>query len=683
MPLKYPFLNRIVVRRIACVMSLVVLLLCGSSNVSRAQSKALQKQAQRYEINAKRMGVDLASEDALPRSREFLRIDSTYYVGWLFEGSYKVNHAADFLGFKNAAVPLERTLNLIERDYARELSVHTSDIALYYPVYNYQLDYTRAAYSLMTCYANTEQPEKVVALMRRVLRWKLQRDLYLDAYNYLGWTVHRYRFYTGSTYSFLKNSIDANEQLAMRYLDSNLRRIQFNKKYNTGIFQPGYDLQDRMGVYHYKCILYSYAFNQDSADYYFGLMRDNGALPHNNYANYRSVCGDFREAEKEYKIASGTDNGDKRLQEWAYYTSIIDIYKSRPKEGARLAQDMISGYGSTPGFGWYNIALSRAMLYDGQVKESETFADKAAGFKELHIGTTLGQSHYDFSIQLLKLVQKEQRFAMQRFEHQNWWYNPSVIGNMAQLGAERFLQQYLIINQFAQNPERDRVIYKLFSTESTVSWDEVWYLMKDFSTSFFVRRFEKELKENKRKPVSKYFKLFVARLKIIRGEYKEAKLLLSEILLDPNTDAEYEQLFAARCFQALAECADKQDDPAARDKWTYKMYQSFPQLLPFTQLKLKMQLRVSGNDAAALKRLRECNISFVTTAGADIPCAEISFIQKGTKKLVVYTVKDASGKVIVPSQQLVYKDPESTGVTLAYRLFNIGGELPEAAKEEE
>lgn len=663
--------------RIIAAAIAVVLFFCCASEL-RAQSKALQKQAQRYEINAKRMGVDLNSEDALPRSREFLRIDSSYYVGWLFEGSYKFSHAADYLGFKNAAIPLERALNLIERDYPKELATHTADIQVYFPVYNYQLDYSRIAYALVSCYANTEEPEKVMSVLRRTLHWRFQRDLYMDAYNYLSWTTHRNRFYTSSKYSFLRNSIDANESLAMKYLDSGLHNIERNKKYNAPIFQPGYEVQDKMAVYHYKCILYSYAFNIDSADKYFGLMRDNGGLPHNNYANFRSVCGDFREAEKEYKVASGIDNGDKRLQEWAYYTSILNIYKAQPKQGIQLATDMIKGYGSTPGFGWYNIALSRALLYDGQVKESERYADKAAGFKELHIGTTLGQSHYDFSIQLLKLIQKERHFAMQRFEHRNWWYNPAVIGSMAQAGAERFLQQYLIINQFAQNPERDRVIYKLFSTESTVSWDEVWYLMKDFSTSFFVRRFEKELKENRRKPVDKYFRLFIARLKLSQGHYKEAKIMLQEVLKDPNTDPGYELLLTARCYQALAECAVKEKDPAAVQRWTNALYRIYPQLVPFTDLEMPMRLLVSGTDKETENRLRACNIRFSNDASVT---ARLAFRKKDNKYVAEYSVTDEKGAFIVPQQRFVYKNPEEGGVGLAYRLFGIGGNLPEAAKE--
>lgn len=646
------------------------LILCCALQ-AQGQSKATQKAALRYEIDAKRMGVDPGSEDALPRSREFIRIDSTYYVGWFYEGFYKLNHAADYLGYKNAIVPLERALNVLERDYPKQLSTRTNDIQVYYPVYNYQLDYSRIGYALRECYANTDQPEKVVSLMRRALKWRFQRDLYLDPYNYLAWTTHRYRFYTNRQYSFLKGSIEENEQLAMRYLDSSLRNIALNRKYNQGLYQPGYEVADRLGVYHYKCILYSYAFKIDSAEKYYGLMRASNALPHNNYANFKSVCGNFREAEKEYEIASGQDNGDKRLQEWAYYTSILDIGKAQPQKAIGLCRAMIQGYGSTPGFGWYNIALARSLAYDGQLDESEKATEKAANFKEVHIGTTLGQSHYDFSIQLLRLIQSEQRIAMQKFEHRNWWYNPRQLGNIAQMSAQRLMQQYLIVNQFAQNPERDRVVYKLFSTESTVSWDEVWYLIKDFSTAFFVKRFEQELKENKRKPVNKYFRLFLARLNTKQGKYKEAKALLNEIIQDPSTDAEYEKLLIARCFQSFAELAEKENNKRDQAKWTYQLFKTYPQLMPFSGLKAPLNIKVSGNDESVMNAFRNCNFDLEADAAQSLK-ASIAFSKKGDKKLITYSVADAGGRILVPSQHFTYKDGNKAGAELAYRLCGVG-----------
>ena len=634
-----------------------------------------------YDIDAKRAS-GISPEDMLPRSREFKRIDSTYYVGWMLEGEYKYEHSADFLGFKNAAIPLEKAMNLLEHDYAKALATRTSDIMVLYPTRIIVPDYTRIAYFLMSCYSNTDQPDKVYALLRRTLKWNLQLHYSMDTYDYLAWTVHRNRFYTSSKYSFLKNSIDENETLANNYLDTSMMLIEKNKTINEPIakyLNGNYMEQEKMSVYHYKNILYSYAFNIDSADYYFGLMRKGGRLPHNNYANFRGVCGDFKTAEGEYKLASYLDMGDKRLQEWAYYTSILDIYKAQPKSGITLTKDMIKANGTTPGYGWYNIGLSRCLLYDGQITESQQYADRAAEFKEVHIGTTLGQTHYDFSVQLLKLINKEQLWQMDQFEHSNWWYNPNVLMSMARKLGEKYLQQFLIINQFAQNPERDRVIYKLFSTESTVSWDEIWYLVHDFSTQFFIKRFRKEAETSNRPNITKYFRLFEARLDMQEGRYSEAKPMLDKLLKDPTIDAEYEKLFIARLYQSEAECAKELRDETAKDDWLNRLYELYPQLVPFTGIPMNISLHLSGDvDQAIVNRLRACNINWVTNTGIPAPAAYLIFGKKGDKKDITYYVLDKSGNYLVQKQSFFWQKADETGTMLAYRIFNIGGKEEEA-----
>lgn len=629
-----------------------------------------------YNIDAKRGGSNIFSEDALPRSREFKRTDSTYYVGWMYEGVYKYDHSADYVGFKNAAAPLERALSLMERDYAKALATRTDNILTLYPIRILQPDYTLIAYYLMQCYSNTDQPDKVYALLRRTLKWKFQMSYYMDTYNYLAWTIHRNRFYTSAKYPFLKNSIVENEKLANRYLDTSLMVIQRNKYLNEPLAQyfPGWEDREKMGVYHYKNILHSYSFNIDSANHYFELMRKGGRLPHNNYANFKLVCGDFKTAEEEYKIASTQDAGDKRLQEWAYYSTILDIYKAKPKTGAEMARAMIKGNGTTPGYGWYNIALARTMLYDGQVSESKRYADKAAEFKELHIGTTLGQSHYDFSIQLLKLIQKEQEWQMEKFEHRNWWYNPQVLLGMSQKLSEKYLQQFLIINQFAQNPERDRVIYKLFSTESTVSWDEIWYLVHDFSTRYFVARFEQEARTDNRKYIRKYFEYFTARLKMQQGKYAEGKKILDKLITDPNVDEAYEKLFIARIYQAQAECARERKSEGEQADWLYRMYVLYPQLVPFAEMPMNMRLHVSGAvNKDVESRLKAFNVNWVTNSSVPAPDVYIIFDGKGGKKNISYYVLDRSGNYIVQKQGFAWQKPEEAAKMLAYRLFNVGG----------
>ncbi len=640
------------------------------------------KVLQRYfTIDQKRNNQDIYTEEALPRSREFKRIDSTYYVGWMFEGTYKYNHSEDYIGFKNAIYPLSRAMDLIEHDYAKALSTRTGNVMVNYPIQIIQIDYTMVANFLMSCYSNTDQPDKVYQLLRRTLKWNLQFDYYMDSYNYLAWTVHRNRFYTHDKYNFLANSIDENEALANRYLDTAMRRIYRNKKMDDSL-RPGMADGEKLSVYHYKNILYSYAFNIDSALHYFELMRQAGRLPHNNFANFKMICGDFRTAEAEYKLASTVDGADKRLQEWAYYSTIVDMYKAKPKDGIQMARDMIRAAGTTPGYGWYNIALARSLLYDGQVAEAQKYTDRAADFKEVHIGTTLGQSHYEFSIQMLKLINKEQEWSMQRFEHSNWWYNPKVLFAMSGKLSEKYVQQFLIINQFAQNPERDKVIYKLFSTESTVSWDEIWSLVSDFSTQFFINRFQKEAATDKRTYIRKYFELFVAKLKMKQGKYREAKTALDALTRNTDIDPPYEKLFAARLYEAEAECAKELDYTKEQQEWLYKLYLTYPQLVPFASMPMNMELHVTGvEDKKVTERLKDCNINWVTNASIPAAVAYVDFSGSKDKKNITYYVVDRNGNYIVQKQSFMWQKPEEAGVALAYKLFDIGGKMPEPEKE--
>lgn len=661
-------------RRVSLHVLFICLLLAGSDIMQAQMQVPLRgpNAAKRYEINAKRTGVSMFSEDALPRSREFKRIDSTYYVGWMFEGVYKYDHAADYLGFKNAAIPLERALNLMERDFKPELRTRTADLMTYYPVYFYHYEYTTIAFFLTMCYNNMEEPEKTFALLQRVKKWNFQSDYFnMDYYNHMAWIIHRHRYYTSAKYPFLKNSIDENEKLANRYLDSQLRRVAINKRLNAQIFRPGYEENEKMSVYHYKSILYSYALKVDSAAYYYNLMRNSSIFPHNNYATFRAICGDFREAEKEYEEAIEQDSGDKRLKEWAYYTAMLNLYKAQPGKAVELMQEMIKANGSTPGFGWYNIALARAMHYNGKIAESERYIKKAAEFKELHIGTTLSQSHYDFSTQMVKLLNVNAELEKQKFENSNWWYNPKALAKMAKAASDKYAQQFLIINQFAQNPERDRVIYKLFSTESTVSWDEVWYLIRDFSTRYFITRFEKEVQKDERTKIRKYFKYFIARLHMKLDNYKEARTILNEILRDTEIDVEYEKLFLARVYQAQAECADEAGNKAGYISWMAKMYAEYPQLVPYSGETMPMQLIVNGDGGACIERLRACNINWVTDPAA--PKAYVTITRNGKGYQAKYYVLDSKGQYIVPQNSFGYEATElNAGVNLAYRLFNIG-----------
>jgi hypothetical protein len=629
-----------------------------------------RRQEQRYSIDAKRTGTDPNSDDALPRSREFKRMDETYYVGWLYEGSYRYNHAADYAGFKNAEAPLLQCLALMERDYGKLIRTRSSDLMTSYPAYRFQLDYTMAAYYLTNCYSNTEQPQKVVDLANRVKAMNLQRDWYMDVYNQLAWTVHRTRGYTKSKSAFLTGDLAGNEALALRYLDSGLQRISRNNRINVPIFGPGYDAPEKLGVYHYKAMIYSYGLEIDSAQRYYDLLRSGGLLSHNNYATFKTICGDFRTAEDEYKLEAASPQTDKRLEEQAYFLPMLYNYKGQPELGEELARDKVKANGSTPGYGWYNIARARSLLYSGQIANATIFLNKAANFRELHLGTTLGQPHYEFSIQILRLMRQINAMEAVSFEDRNWWYHPGALTKLAGMLSERYQQQFLIISQFAQNPERDKVVYRLFSTESTVGWDEIWFLIRDFTTAYFKGRFRQLLATDKRPGIRRYYRYFLGRLELAEGHPKEAELLFREVLKDPELDEEFEKLLIARCLQGLALGAEQSKDTRLYYRYMYEMYAQYPQLIPHSGLKMGMRMITSGSvDKQVVERLNELNISW--NANEQAPIALLRFEQRGAEKRVIYKVQDAEGRIVVPEKAVVYKDARSGGLSVGYGLFKV------------
>lgn len=639
--------------------------------VNAQQPQFPQKSIKRQEIDAKRTVADINSNDAIYRGREFIRMDSTYYIGWMYEGAYKYNHAADFLGYKNAIAPLSRALKDLSRDYAKQLRTRTNSLIVYYPAYQFQLDYSFIVSMLIECYSNINQPAKAFELTMQARKWNFQRDYYFSPYAYLCWIVHRNRFYTHSKYFFLENSIKQNEALANRYLDSGLVQVDKNARLNATIFQPGYLKIEKQTIYHYKAILYGYSLQIDSAMHYYRMMMDGPLFSYNNYATFLSVCGDFKDAMHNYEIAGSRDQGDKRLKEWAYYSSILNIYQDKPDKAAKEMKDMITAVGSTPGFGWYNIALARAECYAGNLKESEIHATKASQFKEVNIGTTLGQSQYNFSVNLINLMNDLRSIQEVKFENSDWWYNLFLWPKLSKLSAQRYLQQYLLVNQLAMNPERDNVIYPLFSSENTVGWDEIWYLIQDFSTSFFYKKFQSEFKNDKRRLVKKYYLLFMAKLQIEQGKYVDAKAKLNSILQYPDIDHQYGKLLLARTYEALSICENKMDNNASAQKSTYYFYEQFPQLVPYSDVEMNFRLSVNGSNENFISRLKDLRINWTTDNSAFIPVVHLNFQKSVGKQFVTFFVSGINGEELLPRQTYYYKNPEQAAIHVAYALFKI------------
>ncbi|MEO6221426.1 MAG: hypothetical protein ABIO81_13420, partial [Ginsengibacter sp.] len=403
------------------------------------QNISAQNNGARYEIDAKRMGVNYYDKDALPRSREFIRLDSTYYVGWFYEGMYKFERAADYLGYKNCIEPLRRALSTLERNYKNNIKEIITQGNYSIP----QVDAIQMCNALYDCYSNIEQPDSVMWLLKKIRSWNIGND-FMESNIKAAWTIHRNRYYLHK-YDFLKNSVAENEQLALQHLYGALAEGNGN-----AIF--------------YLAIIHNYLLNMDSTAFYYNILKQSGGLSYNNYAHYQNTIGNFAEAIVNFENEKYAF--DKRLIESYYFLPTLYINSGKSKKAIDETNSIISTMGSTPGFGWYNIALARSYLYNGQLDSCDKAINKAAQFKELHIGTTLGQAQYNFAVNVIKLILAKNKIERLKFLNKGWWYSLRDLSSIAALTGEQFLLKFALVSEIAENPERQQVIYNLFTSEN-------------------------------------------------------------------------------------------------------------------------------------------------------------------------------------------------------------------------
>jgi pentatricopeptide repeat protein len=623
-----------------------------------------------FEINAKRAGVEFESKDALAVSREFIRIDPSFYVGHLYEGSHRYGIAVDYIGFNSATVPLEEAAKLIKKHFSKQLKIRSSNPLEVYKNMQLHRDVDYLYNSLYDCYGNTEQTEKAWKCIREYQEYDLQDEYDLESYTSLAWMVHRNRFYTTSKFAFLKNSLAENEIYAQQLLDSSLLKIKNDDQLNKNFFSDVAPMKV-LGTMHYRSMFYGYNLKIDSAQKYYDILKNTVYFPENNYGTFSLIQAKFKEAEKHYANAKSEESGSKNLNEYIYYQSIIDAYKNNPKNSITVLKNYLPQHGILPGYGWYHLAMARSLIYDGQYLTAQRFIEKAEQFKELHIGTTLGESHYQLSIGILKLLSKDEQIKAIKFKDKKWWYKPNSIFSWLGLLIEKYSIQYLLINQMAANPERDNVLYKIFSTESTISFDEVWLLMKDFSPEFFIKKFGRELNDDQRPLVKKYFQLFMAKLYLQKGDKNKAK----EILLELNKvtfDPIYEKLYQFRLKEAWLEITKSNED---REKLSNEMYCIYPQITAFTKAKVKFKINYTGPEKdgeAIIKAIKKANIDLVQeeTKGAQQLFIQVN--DKGISKSLTYYLINSEGLMKTSPQKIIYTNAKVNAPHLKFALFQIG-----------
>ena len=636
-------------------------------------ANAQSTEAARYEIDVKRYDLRYDSREALIRSREFIRLDPTYYVGYLYEGIFKYERAADYLGFKNCIPPLKKSIELLENDFSAKLSAPYSSYEEYAPLHIVQTDYRLLVFCLMEAYSNLEHPYSVINLLERYQSWNMQRDA-LGANNYIAWTIHRNRFYTKEKYGFLENSIKENDKKALYHLHKSLAETNLKADLNEQTFSYLAIEGDRLSAYHYLAMIHEYEQNMDSALYYFQKMEYYNIFPYNNYAAFLFVNGDFSGSDIYFQYSRAREVGDKRIRESEYYNLILEVFKGKPVEGIKQINELVRENGSSAGWGWYNIALARGFLYNGQTEKAEQHLTKAKNFKELHIGTTWGQTHYDTSIKFLQTIIDKHKIAEQKFENRKYWLSLQALTNIANSKLSFLFNQLVLLNQLAANPEREEVFFRVFASECTVTFDEILMALRDaFGNKYFVRLYEKFVDTDQRSYIKKYLRFYLANIHSERGDKTKALQLLDRINNIEYIDDEYEALFSARIYELYARIADTKEK---RRENLMKFYSTYPQLVPSSGLQMSFRIEVQSDgtnktENIILKKLENYNINIVGKQETDTPRAKISFTNDGKTDILELEVTDSAGKKITPLTKIAYDNIDLATRKLAYGLFNI------------
>ncbi len=657
------------------ILSLVLLI---AGECAYAQHNSLRQQ-----MDNDRNGSFLDPK-TLEKARSFIRKDSTYYLGYMLEGAYLFFRANDELGFRKAAVPLQKALDKIENDYDKQLRTRSNNYAVYSEAYRFHFDYGLITYFLSRCYQNVEQQDKAMEVLMHIRDRNFQMEVNMDSYNTMAWIVHRNRVYTSEKYSFLKNSVRENVDAANRYLDSAILKLRKDIPMNSGLFDPNFLNRQFLSTFHYKAIIHDYLLDIDSANYYYDILIQNNAHSPNNYAEFKMAMGEFQEAELYFQDAEEREQSpEKTTKEYYYMRGILATYRGQPEKADTLLTKVLREQGSTPGYGWHSIGQARAQHYEGLTAESQERTNKAARFQELHIGTTWGQEQYNLAVASLNYINQLQFKKEYWFEHDEWyfWLNPVNWYRWLKYTLEIRHHKMVLASLVAGNPEREQVIYAVFSPENLMTFDEVWAVLDGFGNEYFIDLYKRRIETDKRPRIKKYYRYFLGKLYLAEGNESEAIRYFEQVLADPEVDDPHETLLVARTYEGLALASSGSE----RANYLGQFYIRYPQLVPFSDLTMVFGLQVNGNlgerEEAILAELKNTNISFHDRE--DAVNVSLSFEQKGTAvdihyRVVTYEQVWHQGTLRVEENEL-----SGAGKLLAYRLFGIhkpkvGGQLPAA-----
>ncbi len=655
-----------------CIITFLMLLLFSFDSFAQRRSK---EQA-RYEIDAKRYGIDVKSEETLPRAKEFVRLDSTYYVGWMLEGMYKYERSADALGFKNAILPLQKSYKLISTEFDEVFANMFSNYDYLSKNITRFHDLMIIVDALIASYDNVDMPDSSVQILDDIKKYNFKVDNLEDyafgQYFHRAWLFHRNRFYTSRKFPFLKNNIAANQQAAYQISYEGLHYTETNKALADEWFGESINLIDKLRIYHNLAILHSYNKRYDSSVHYYAQLNEYGVMSDNNYASLQYELANFADADHYYNRAI-EDAEDYSLQEPFYFLPQLYVFSGKIGEAIKVDKEIITAKGSTPGFGWYNIALARSYLYDGQLDSCGIALNKAINFDEVHIGTTLTQAQYEFTINLLKLQLIDRRIEKIKFQNRGWWYSLKTLWKIFSISIEKWITIYNTASQLAKNPEKDRMVYDLFCSESTTTYDEAWYLLKYFSSSYFEKKYKNYQITDLRKNADRYFKLFEAKFQLRGGKIKTARESFDKIINNVAIDTTFEKLYIGRLYEGAI--LSNNIFTEKYNTYSNDLYSAYPELIPFSGIEISMQLHIHGSDNDMLqnvvKDIKKAHVNWSEKQG--IPKADVYFEQRGNKYRATINTYNAEGKPVVVNENLFFSNTSNAGAEILMRIFGKGG----------
>lgn len=612
------------------------------------------------------------SRKAYELSQKMIQLDSTYYVGHFFEANYRYFRASDKRGYESAIKSLTKAVDLLEEGFPRALK-RSTNINVYINQYQIQRKYVFMIFYLGKSYENIDKPGESIKVFQRLKKRNFITNFGINPYASISWIYMRNRMYSPEKYAFLRPTIDENLETASKYADSIKSSDRNNKQY-LKMWWPNLENSALLSYYHYKNIIYAHQVKLDSAEYFSKQLEKYGRLSNNNYGNLKFIQAKYPEAEDNYYKARLNDNyEEKSIKEFDYMESVIKIFQNDVTSAKAIIEESIKTLGVAPGFGWNNIALSRAYYYAGDLKKSKEYRDKAANFKEIHINSTWGQVAYDRNTLLFKYLYHKKSIKEMQFRDQNYWYKPSKLYELSKHHFKQENAHLLLTSELSADPERFASYYNIFASDNTLFFDEIWELIKYFNPDYFIDIFKTKRSNDERDRIQKYFTYFIAKFHLENEDYELAIQEFEKILKDENLNAKTEKLLIARIHEALSIAYNEKENEASAKENLLAFYQNFPQLFPYSELTMKMNFVVENNSLTEeqktiIEELKDCNIDWVTK-DVTWPTLKISFVEKDKKQLINYHVLLENKTMFEGVLDL--KDIKNPGQKIVYKAFGI------------